>query len=143
MPSARALADRARNRGMRIAELGRDQRVELGLGSKPVFLAVPNEPEVENVACCLHATDVNGFGAGVRALKESSMNLVKFTTENEPIFINPDFVVAVKKGIKDTAIQTTAEKYSVKETVEIVVRLLGAEEVARDITPALPKPIDL
>jgi hypothetical protein len=71
------------------------------------------------------------------------MNLVKFTTENEPIFINPDFVVSVKKGIKDTAIQTTAEKYSVKETVEIVVRLLGAEEVARDITPALPKAIDL
>jgi hypothetical protein len=71
------------------------------------------------------------------------MNLVKFTTENEPIFINPDFVVSVKKGIKDTAIQTTAEKYSVKETVEIVVRLLGAEEVARDITPALPKSIDL
>jgi hypothetical protein len=71
------------------------------------------------------------------------MNLVKFTTENEPIFINPDFVVSVKKGIKDTAIQTTAEKYSVRETVEIVVRLLGAEEVARDITPALPKAIDL
>jgi hypothetical protein len=71
------------------------------------------------------------------------MNLVKFTTENEPIFINPNFVVSVKKGIKDTAIQTTAEKYSVKETVEIVVRLLGAEEVPRDITPALPKSIDL
>jgi hypothetical protein len=71
------------------------------------------------------------------------MNLVKFTTENEPIFINPEFVVSVKKGIKDTSIQTTAEKYSVRETVEIVVRLLGAEEVARDITPALPKSIDL
>ena len=42
-----------------------------------------------------------------------------------------------------TAIQTTALSYTVKESVEIVVRLLGAEEVARDITPALPKSIDL
>ncbi len=72
------------------------------------------------------------------------MNLVKFTTDDSPIFINPDFVVSVKKGMKDTAIQTTCEKYTVKETVEIVVRLLGAEEVARDITPALvSKSIDL
>jgi hypothetical protein len=45
--------------------------------------------------------------------------------------------------MKDTAIQTTALSYTVKESVEIVVRLLGAEEVARDITPALPKSIDL
>jgi hypothetical protein len=71
------------------------------------------------------------------------MKLVKFTIDDSSIFINPDFVVSVKKGIKDTSIQTTSEKYSVKETVELVVRLLGAEEVARDITPALPKSIDL
>lgn len=71
------------------------------------------------------------------------MQLVKLTTDDHPIFINPDFVVSVKKGMKDTAIQTTADKYTVKESVEIVVRLLGAEEVARDITPALPKSIDL
>jgi hypothetical protein len=74
------------------------------------------------------------------------MKLVKFTTDDNPIFINPDFVISVKKGMKDTAIQTTADKYTVKESVEIVVRLLGAEEVARDITPAslaLPKSIDL
>jgi hypothetical protein len=45
--------------------------------------------------------------------------------------------------MKDTAIQTTTERYAVKETVEVVVRLLGAEEVARDITPALPRSIDL
>ena len=71
------------------------------------------------------------------------MNLVKFTTEDNTIFINPDYVVSVRKGMKDTAIQTINERYAVKETVEIVVRLLGAEEVARDITPALPKSIDL
>jgi len=74
------------------------------------------------------------------------MKLVKFTTEDNPVFINPDYVVAVKKGMKDTAITTTSGNYTVKESVEIVVRLLGADEVARDITPtqmALPKSIDL
>ena len=71
------------------------------------------------------------------------MKLVKFTTDDNPVFINPDYVVAVKKGMKDTAIQTPSANYTVKESVELVVRLLGAEEVARDITPALPKSIDL
>ena len=71
------------------------------------------------------------------------MKLVKFTTEDNPVFINPDYVVAVKKGMKDTAIQTTTLSYTVKESVEVVIRLLGAEEVAKDITPALPKSIDL
>ena len=71
------------------------------------------------------------------------MKLVKFTTDDNPVFINPDYVIAVKKGMKDTAIQTPAASYTVKESVEVVVRLLGAEEVAKDITPALPKAIDL
>jgi hypothetical protein len=73
------------------------------------------------------------------------MKLVKFTTEDNPLFINPDYVVMVKKGMKDTAIQTTVASYTVKESVEIALRLLGADEVARDITPtlALPKSIDL
>lgn len=71
------------------------------------------------------------------------MKLVKFTTEENPVFINPDYVIAVRKGMKDTAIQTTLLSYSVKESVEITIRLLGAEEVARDITPMLPRSIDL
>ena len=73
------------------------------------------------------------------------MKLVKFTTDENPVFINPNFVIAVKKGMKDTAVQTTLLSYTVKESVEIVIRLLGAEEVARDITPtlALTKSIDL
>jgi hypothetical protein len=71
------------------------------------------------------------------------MKLVRFTTDDNPVFINPNHVVAVKKGMKDTAIHTPAANYTVKESVEIVIRLLGAEEVARDITPALPKAIDL
>lgn len=71
------------------------------------------------------------------------MKLVKFTTDENPVFINPEYVVSVKKGMKDTAILTTALSYTVKESVEIVNRLLGAEEVARDITPMLARSIDL
>ncbi len=71
------------------------------------------------------------------------MKLVKFTTDDNPVFINPVHVVAVKKGMKDTAIQTLAAGYTVKESVDLVIRLLGAEEVAKDITPALPRSIDL
>jgi hypothetical protein len=132
-----------RHRRMGLAKLRGDQRIEFGGRTEPVRLAVPHEPEVQNIACCLHAADVNGFGAGVMAQRSSSMNLIKLTTEDNPIYINPEFVVSVKKGMKDTAIQTVADKFTVKETVEMVVRLLGADEVARDITPALPKSIDL
>ena len=73
------------------------------------------------------------------------MQLVKFTTEDNPVYINPVYVISVKKGMKDTAIQTTAASYTVKEPVDIVLRLLGAEELARDVTPALsgPKTIDI
>ncbi len=73
------------------------------------------------------------------------MKLIKFTTDENPVYINPDYVISVRKGMKDTAIQTTLISYTVKESVDIVLRLLGAEEEARDITPslALPKSIDI
>jgi hypothetical protein len=71
------------------------------------------------------------------------MKLVKFTTDDNPIFINPEFVISVRKGMKDTAIQTSSAAYTVKESPEIVARLLGAEEVPVDVTPSLPKMIDL
>lgn len=71
------------------------------------------------------------------------MRLVKLTTDDNPVFVNPDFVVSVRKGMKDTAVQTVAATYTVKEAPELVARLLGAEELAMDISPALPKSIDL
>ncbi len=64
------------------------------------------------------------------------MQLVKFTTEDNPVMINPAHVVSVRKGMKDTQIQTVAGAYTVKESVEVAVRLLGADELALDITPA-------
>jgi hypothetical protein len=69
---------------------------------------------------------------------ETAMNLVKFTTDDNPVYINPEMVVSVKKGMKDTAITTTAGMFTVKEPVDIAMRLLGADEEARDITPGQP-----
>ncbi len=70
------------------------------------------------------------------------MKLVKFTTDDNPVYLNPDHVVAVKKGMKDTAIATVQGNFTVKESVETALRLLGAE-AARDITPAPLKAIEL
>ena len=53
------------------------------------------------------------------------MRLVKLTTDDNPVFVNPDFVVSVRKGMKDTAVQTVAAAYTVKESPEVVVCLLG------------------
>ena len=66
------------------------------------------------------------------------MQLIKFTTDTEPVMINPEHVVSVRKGMKDTQILTLGGPYAVKESVEVAVRLLGAEELAVDITPSLP-----
>jgi hypothetical protein len=75
--------------------------------------------------------------------QETSMRLVKLSTDDQPVFLNPEFVISVRKGMKDTAVQTVAAQYIVKESPEVVARLLGAEELAVDITPALTKSIDL
>jgi len=69
---------------------------------------------------------------------EVAMQLVKFTTDDGFVMLNPAHVISVRKGMKDTQIQTVATAYTVKEGVEVVVRLLGAEEMAVDITPSLP-----
>lgn len=71
------------------------------------------------------------------------MKLVKFNSPEGPIYINPEHVVAVRKGMKDTKVDTVMGPQIVTETVEVVARLLGADEIARDVTPALPKAIDL
>ena len=71
------------------------------------------------------------------------MRLVKLTTDDNPVFVNPDYVVSVRKGMKDTAVQTVAAIYTVKETHEIVARQLGAEELAEDVPPAAPRMIEI
>ena len=65
------------------------------------------------------------------------MRLVKLLGEDGPIYVNPEHVVAVRKALKDTRIETVNGQLTVKEEPAVVVRLLGAEERAIDITPAL------
>lgn len=65
------------------------------------------------------------------------MRLVKLETPEGPVYLNPEHVVAVKKGMRDTRIETVQGHHTVKEAPELVVRLLGAEEVAIDVTPTL------
>lgn len=71
------------------------------------------------------------------------MRLVKLTTDENPVFVNPDYVVSVRKGMKDTAVQTVAASYTVKESPEVAARLLGAEELAVDVTPSVPRMIEI
>ena len=65
------------------------------------------------------------------------MRLVKLLGEDGPIYVNPEHVVAVRKALKYTRIETVNGQLTVKEEPAVVVRLLGAEELAIDITPAL------
>ena len=70
------------------------------------------------------------------------MRLVKLTSDEGPIYVNPEHVVAVRKALRDTRVDSVGAQFTVKETVEVVVRLIGADELSIDITPSLPRHID-
>jgi len=72
-----------------------------------------------------------------RTDKETAVRLVKLTGEDGPVYINPEHVVAVRKALRDTRVETVSTQFTVKEEPPVVVRLLGAEELAIDITPSL------
>jgi len=63
------------------------------------------------------------------------MRLVKLDTPDGIIYINPEHVVAVVKGLRDTKVDTVSGVHVVKDTPEAVARLLGMEEIALDVTP--------
>lgn len=65
------------------------------------------------------------------------MRLVKFLTDEATVFINPEQVVAVFKGLKSTTISTVAGNHVVRETPDEVARMLGADDLAIDVTPQL------
>jgi hypothetical protein len=65
------------------------------------------------------------------------LRLVKLTGEDGPIYVNPEHVVAVRKALRDTRVETVSAQFTVKEEPAVVVRLLGAEELAIDITPSV------
>jgi hypothetical protein len=65
------------------------------------------------------------------------MQLVKFEGHEGTIYVNPVHVVSVKKALKDTRIETLASAFTVKEAPELVARMLGADELAIDVTPQI------
>jgi len=65
------------------------------------------------------------------------MRLIKLVSDEGPVYVNPEHVVAVRKALKDTRVETVSGQFTCKEEPAVVVRLLGAEELAIDITPAL------
>ena len=69
--------------------------------------------------------------------KRCAVRLVKLTGDDGPVYINPEHVVAVRKALRDTRVETVNAQFTVKEEPPVVVRLLGAEELAIDVTPAL------
>ena len=62
------------------------------------------------------------------------MRLVKLEGADGPIWVNPEHVVAVRKALKDTKLETVSGIHLVKEEPDVVARLLGADELARNIT---------
>ena len=65
------------------------------------------------------------------------MRLVKLLSDDGPVYVNPEHVVSVRKALKYTRVETVSGQFTCKEDPAVVVRLLGAEELAIDITPAL------
>ncbi len=63
------------------------------------------------------------------------MRLVKLDTPEGSIYINPEHVVAVVKGLRDTKVDTVSGVHVVKDSPEVVARLLGMEEIELDVTP--------
>jgi hypothetical protein len=65
------------------------------------------------------------------------VRLIKFITDDVVLFVNPEHVVAVFKGLRQTTISTLAGNHVVRETPDEVARMLGAEDIAIDVTPQL------
>lgn len=64
------------------------------------------------------------------------MRLVKLDTpDGGSLYINPEHVVAVVKGLRDTRVETVSGVHVVKDTPEVIARLLGMEEISVDVTP--------
>lgn len=64
------------------------------------------------------------------------MRLVKLDTpEGGSLYLNPEHVVAVVKGLRDTRVETVSGTHVLKDSPEVVARLLGMEEISVDVTP--------
>lgn len=62
------------------------------------------------------------------------MRLVKLDGQDGPIYINPEHVVAVRKALRDTRVETVSGPHVVQGEPAQIARLLGAEELQIDVT---------
>jgi hypothetical protein len=66
------------------------------------------------------------------------LRLVKLETpEGAALYVNPEHVVAVVRGLRDTRVETVSGVYVVRDTPEVIARLLGMEEISLDVTPRI------
>jgi hypothetical protein len=68
------------------------------------------------------------------------MRLVKLDAPDGPIYINPEHVVAVRKALRDTRVETVSGPHVVVGEPAQIARLLGAEELQIEIEA--PRQID-
>ena len=68
------------------------------------------------------------------------MRLVKLDGEEGPIYINPEHVVAIRKALKNTRVETVSGILSVVGDPAQIARMLGAEELQIEI--GTPRMID-
>jgi len=69
------------------------------------------------------------------------MRLVKLEGHEGPIYINPEHVVAVRKALRDTKVETVAGPHTVVGDPAQIARMLGAEELQIEISgPKLIEP---
>jgi hypothetical protein len=61
------------------------------------------------------------------------MRLVKLDGPDGPIYINPEHVVAVRKALRDTRVETVSGPHVVVGEPAQIARLLGAEELQIEI----------
>jgi hypothetical protein len=61
------------------------------------------------------------------------MKLVKLEGHEGPIYINPEHVVAVRKALRDTKVETVSGAHAVVGDPAQVARMLGAEELQIEI----------
>jgi hypothetical protein len=62
------------------------------------------------------------------------MRLVKLETQDGPIYINPEHVVAVRKALRDTRVETVSGPHVVIGEPAQIARSLGAEELQIEIS---------
>ena len=62
------------------------------------------------------------------------MRVVKLDTQDGPIYINPEHVVAVRKALRDTRVETVSGPQVVIGEPAQIARLLGAEELQIEIS---------